>query len=82
MQRKDRSVENVDANFVDDYVDATGAAFVGQPFGAHKCKQLGRDLGRMHARGVLTRWACGLPSGDAAMGFPKWVWTYSIAQRD
>lgn len=79
IKRRGVSVDVLYADFVDDYEEATGAKTVPQPFGACKCRQLGRDLGRMYKKGILTRWASGLPSGDSSMGFPKWVWSYQLA---
>lgn len=79
MQRgHGRSVDVLYSDFVCDYIEATGAKSVLQIFGAPKCPQLGRDLGAMYQAGILDRYATGLPSGDAAMGFPKWVYTYRI----
>jgi hypothetical protein len=70
-------VDILDRDFVDAYADATGAACKLQMFGAHSCPQLGRDLGALHRAGYLKRTPTGLPAGDAAMGFPKWVYSYS-----
>lgn len=75
------SEERVDvlySDFVIDYIEATGASSKLQMFGAPKCPQLGRDLGAMHAAGILKRHATGLSPGDASMGFPKWVWSYHL----
>lgn len=77
-QRPREHVDVLNAEFVDAFIEATGCKFVPQFFGAAKCPQLGRDLGRLHARGLLRRTACGLPSGDASMGFPRWVWSYRL----
>lgn len=68
----------LDAEFVTAYVEATGATFIPQRFGAAKCRQLGRDLGELHAANKLRRVAVGLPAGDSCMGFPKWVYHYSL----
>lgn len=72
------SADVLDVTFVEAYVEATGAKFVPQRFGAAKCRQLGRDLGELHAANKLRRVALGLPAGDASMGFPKWVYHYSL----
>lgn len=70
-------VNILDAYFVNDYIEATGADCVGMPFGADKCKQLGRDLARMFHTGRLLRHADGLWN-MAGMGFPRWVYTYQL----
>jgi len=71
-------VDVLDSDFVCAYADATKAQVTFMHVGAPKCKQLARDLGAMFAAGKLTRSATGLPSGDASMGFPKWVYTYGL----
>lgn len=79
MQRgHGRTVDVLYSDFVCDYMEATGTKGVAQFFGAPKCPQLGRDLGAMYSAGILDRDATGLPAGDAAMGFPKWVYTYRV----
>jgi hypothetical protein len=79
MQRgHGRSVDILYSDFVCDYIDATGVNGVVQFFGAPKCPQFGRDLAAMFRAGILDRYATGLPTGDSAMGFPKWVYTYRI----
>ena len=70
------AVDVLNADFVNWYIDATGADYQFMMYGAHKCKQLSRDLGEMHAAGILTRNAYGLPG--AGMGFPKWVYLYRL----
>lgn len=79
MQRGHRRTVNVlYSDFVCDYMEATGAKGTAQFFGAPKCPQLGRDLSAMYSAGILDRDVTGLPVGDAAMGFPKWVYTYRV----
>lgn len=78
-----RGIVNVlDSDFVCAYADATSAPVEFQHIGAPKCKQLGRDLSAMFDAGKLTRDATGLAAGDAAMGFPKWVYTYELKAQD
>jgi hypothetical protein len=72
-------VDVLNSDFVLDYVEATGAKCAVRFFGAPGCPQLGRDLGAMHAAYLLKRHATGLSPGDAAMGFPKWVYSYRLA---
>jgi hypothetical protein len=66
------------SDFVWDYIEATNARCGVHFFGAPTCPQLGRDLGALYRAGRLTRYATGLPRGDAAMGFPKWVYSYRL----
>lgn len=68
----------LDSDLVGAYVAATGASCTYTMIGAPRCPQLGRDLATMHADGLLDRQSVGLPAGDASMGFPKWVYSYSL----
>jgi len=68
----------LDSDLVCAYADATGAACATGLIGAPRCPQLGRDLSAMYAAGRLLRKPVGLPAGDALMGFPKWVYSYSL----
>ena len=77
-QRPQKYIDVLYAEFVAEYVEATGCKSVVQFFGAEKCPQLGRDLGRMFSRELLQRTAVGLPTGYVSMGFPKWVWSYRL----
>jgi len=64
-------------HFVDAYIEATGANFVPQVYGAHRCRQLGKDLSMMQKNGRLSRCRIGL--GDMhSRGFPSWVWCYKL----
>lgn len=71
------SVDVLNRNFVDRYVDATGAKAIGMFYGADKCPQLGRDLSALHADMKLRRHRTGI-QGLAGMGFPLWVWSYYL----
>lgn len=66
------------ADFVNDYIVATGAGVHLMPYGAHKCPQLGRDLARMFKEGYLSRTRVGI-QGFAGMGFPHWVYNYTVS---
>jgi hypothetical protein len=68
------------ADFVDAYMEATGAKCYPQMWGAHKCPQLGRDLSQMARDGALRRHRAGLSGGAWQPGFPKWVWSYEIGR--
>lgn len=78
IENREWHVDVLNKRFVECYVDSTGAKEIMQFFGASKCRQLGRDLGEMYRLGRLNRHATGLAPGDSYMGFPKWVWSYSI----
>ena len=69
----------LDSDFVDRYIEATGAAFRVTNFGAFKCPQLGRDLAAMTEQGILKRNRIGI-EGMAGMGFPRWVWSYRLTR--
>ena len=68
-------VSITDADFVADYIDATGAAHRVRMWGAHACPQLGRDLLRMKRKYLLKRDRSSI-QGMGGLGFPTWVWTY------
>ncbi len=73
-----RSSCNVlDSEFVDAYVEFSGAPVWGMIYGANKCRQLGRDLARMQKECYLKRSTTGL-EGMAGMGFPRWVYSYFV----
>ncbi len=78
MKDSHERVDVLYATFVRHYVKATGAKSILMPFGADKCRQLGADLSRMHKAGILSRHATGLSPGDSSMGFPRWVYVYSL----
>lgn len=67
----------VNSDFVEDYIEATGARHWVQPYGAATCRQLGRDLSAMKRAGTLKRFRVGL-QGMGGMGFPRWVWSYEL----
>ncbi len=71
----------LDAKFVDDYAEATGAKVTFTNWGANKCSQLGRDLSHMATNYMLNRTRYGLPTGSWQPGFPKWVWSYKTDPR-
>jgi len=74
-------VDVLDANFVDMYIDATKATFKPSCFGAHNCRQLGRDLSRLYTQGRLTRCTAGISDGLCYQGFPRWVWSYALKEQ-
>jgi len=72
------SVNTLDTDFVFAYIEENHASFKPSFFGAPKCPQLAKDLSTLHNEYRVSRVAVGLPSGDAAMGFPKWIYHYSF----
>lgn len=76
--RKRQYVDILDADFIDGFIEITGAEYRAMAFGAAKCPTAGRLLGSMYKQGILKRFASGLPAGDSSMGFPKWVYSYSL----
>ena len=71
------TVDVLNAYFVADYIDATGAKCDVMPYGADKCPQLGRDLSALHADMKLRRHSTGI-QGMGGMGFPRWAWSYYL----
>lgn len=69
-------VDVLNADFVNDYISATGASATAQPFGAPTCRQLGRDLSDLHQRLYLARGRASLNGHES--GFPNWVYVYSL----
>ena len=76
--RKHGVVSAVNQAFVDAYVAATGATYSPTMYGSNKCRKLYLDLGEMSDDYRLKRVRTGI-KGMAGMGFPNWVWTYSLA---
>lgn len=70
----------LNTDFVNDYLVFTGAGAYLQPYGAHKCPMLGRDLARMFKEYKLSRCRIGV-RGMAGMSFPRWVYSYTISPR-
>ncbi len=77
MQTTTHWVDVLNSDFVDDYLEATGAAFSPMMYGAHRCKQLGKDLAGLYKLGKLRRHTTGI-EGLAGMGFPRWVYAYYL----
>lgn len=71
-------VDVLNAYFVDDYVEATGAKAQAMPYGAAKCPMLGADLSALFQEGKLRRSATGIGDGLCHQGFPRWVYTYKL----
>lgn len=71
-------VDVLNRDFVDAYIEATGASFKAVMYGAHKCPQLGRDLSHLAEVRRLRRYRTGLGDMGSGMGFPRWVWSYRL----
>lgn len=74
------SVDCLDSDFVDAYIEYTKAKFVPVTIGAHRCNQLAIDMANMASVRRLVRWRSGVPG--SMIGFPKWVWCYSLPVKD
>lgn len=79
LVERERYLDVLNRCAVDEYAEATGAHFDVMPYGANKCPRMGRDLSAMADAGLLNRHASGI-SGLSGMGFPRWVWSYSLAE--
>lgn len=67
--------ENVlHAEFVDRYIEVTGASFTPTMFGSFKCPLLGKDFLELYKRGLVQRTRVSLPG--AGIGFPSWCYCY------
>ena len=80
LTEREGHLDVVNQAAVNDYVDTTGAPCSVMPYGAAKCPLMGRDLAGMAEAGLLVRHRTGL-QGMAGMGFPRWVWSYQLAER-
>lgn len=70
------TVDVLDSEFVDAYTATTSAPHDVMPYGANRCKMLGRDLSALHKAGLLDREVNGIFAGE--WGMPRWVYTYSL----
>lgn len=68
----------LDADFVDSYIDFTGAAHRVRHWGAAMCPLLVSDLRKMKRRYILRRERVGF--SNPADGFPTWIWSYTADQ--
>lgn len=75
--RPNDTVDVLNRDFVESYICATEVEFIPTNYGAPKCYQLGADLSKMYNEGILLRTRTGI-QGFAGMGFPTWVWSYSL----
>lgn len=76
--RNGATVDVLDSEFVDAYIDFSGVSWVPTMYGAVKCKQLSRDLTEMWQTGELSRYLTRLPTGSRNEGFPGWVYSYTL----
>lgn len=75
----DRYVDVLNRQFVEDYIEFSGATCRLMWWGAPKCALLSADLARLAREKVLTRQPYGLPTPNWQPGFPKWVYSYSVS---
>ena len=66
----------LDADFVNRYIDATGATYRPMMIGADRCAMLAADLKALHDAGILSRHSTGI--SGMGPGWPRWVWLYSL----
>lgn len=71
------SVDILNAQFVDDYIERFKPRFRPTNFGAYKCSELVRVLRKLYLYGKLERRTVGLPDRPSS-DFPKWIYSYSI----
>lgn len=76
--RKNGPVDILKRDFVDAYVEATGASYLPANYGSNKCQRLYEDLVALHEEYSLKRVSVGI-KGMAGQGFPNWVYSYSLA---
>lgn len=72
-----RHVSVLSPEFVDAYIEYTGANYLVMMWGANKCRLLSSDLSRMYKNNILKRFATGIRGGE---GFPRWVYIYSLEE--
>ena len=71
-------VDILNADWVDAYIESFNAPHRICNWGANKCPQLGKLLSQMYKKNILNRGVIAL--GRAWQpGFPKWVYTYAVA---
>lgn len=74
--KNSNGVDVLNSEFVDAYVEHTGAAVDVMMWGANRCKMIGRDLSELNNSGKLSRFRIGISNWQP--GFPKWVYSYSL----
>jgi len=72
------SVNVLDKDFVDEYLEATNATFKPTNYGANRSRMLGSDLSQLERDRKFRRKKAGIGDGMSALGFPKSVWDYSL----
>lgn len=71
----------LNSEFVDAYIEATGASFRRCNWGAHKCRALSDDLRALWKKGYLSRARVSLSGGSWEPGLPTWVWSYYLSNQ-
>lgn len=70
-------VDILNEQFVSAYIVRFSPTYRMTMLGAHKCRQLGKDLSDMYKAGLLIRSRMGL-TATPVEGFPKWIYCYSL----
>ena len=81
IARNKQYLNTLDKDFVDAYIDFTGAKYELTMWGANKCPLLSADLAKMYRMGDLERSATGLGS-NWHVGFPRWIYVYKLIYYD
>lgn len=81
LKKSPVGVDILNSDFIDAFVAETGAKEHIMMWGANKCPYAAKTLNRMASEGLLTRRIIGIGS-NWYPGFPKWVYTYSLARRN
>lgn len=76
LSEEDGRVDVLNVLFVDKYIKKFNPKHYIMPFGANKCREIGRLLSEMYKKGMLERCRVGLHRMER--GFPKWVYSYSL----
>lgn len=76
--KKQHSVDTLDTQFIDEFERVTGAAVSIKMYGPNHCRYAAKTLNDMYKEGVLGRSCLGIT--NAPSGFPKWVYSYYMAE--
>ncbi|HHX71231.1 MAG TPA: hypothetical protein GX708_24695 [Gallicola sp.] len=75
--KKNRYVDVLNMEFVDSFILEFNPKHEVMPYGANRCKELGRLLSSLYNQGILDRQAQGISEGE---GFPKYVYVYKLTE--
>ncbi|PYE51511.1 hypothetical protein HUB98_05800 [Paenibacillus barcinonensis] len=75
---KNGPVNILDVKFVDAYIDEFNPKHAIQPFGANKCKELGKMLSTLYNDNILNRSRISIHG--LGYDYPNWVYVYEARQ--